>query len=288
MSISNRGLIRLVAILSIVFFLPVACRPRDVEQRYPLKGKVVSVDKRGLTVTVAHEAIPGYMDAMTMPFKLKNDRLLNDVSDGDGIQATLVIAGLRSWLDDVVLTRETAEASNLVKRDAWIEPKPGDMVPEFSLVDQNGGRFGLNQLRGQNLILTFIYTRCPLPDYCPLMTDNFGEIEKAIKSSSGDNSKLVLLSITLDPTFDTPEVLRRYAEANSADLTHWRFATGTAGEIKKIATYFGLQYWDEGDQVIHSLRTALIGADGKLVKLYRGNEWKPEEVIHDLQGVPVN
>src|SRR5689334_18629819 len=165
MSISNRGLIRLVAILSIVFFLPVACRPRDVEQRYPLKGKVVSVDKRGLTVTVAHEAIPGYMDAMTMPFKLKNDRLLNDVSDGDGIQATLVIAGLRSWLDDVVLTREAAEASNLVKRDAWIEPKPGDMVPEFSLVDQNGRRFGLNEFRGQNLILTFIYTRCPLPDY---------------------------------------------------------------------------------------------------------------------------
>src|ERR1051325_2666279 len=99
MSIRNRGLIRVVAILSIVFFLPTACRPRDVEQRYPLKGKVVNVDKRGLTITVAHDAIPGYMEAMTMPFKLKDDRMLNDASAGDGIQATLVITGLRSWLE---------------------------------------------------------------------------------------------------------------------------------------------------------------------------------------------
>lgn len=288
MSIRNRGLIRLAAILSIVLLLPIACRPREAEQRYPLKGKVVNVDKRGLTVTVAHEAIPGYMDAMTMPFKLKDDRMLNSASEGDGIQATLVIAGLRSWLEDVVLSRETAETSNLAKPDAWFEPKPGDLVPEFSLVDQNGKRFGSNQLRGQNLILTFIYTRCPLPDYCPLMTDNFAEIEKTLKLSSDGNSKITLLSITLDPSYDTPQVLLQYAEAHSADLNHWRFATGTADEIKKVATYFGLQYWNDGDQVVHSLRTALIGADGKLVKLYRGNEWKPDEIIRDLQGLTVN
>ena len=288
MSIRNPGLIRLVGILSVVFLLPTACRPRDVEQRYPLKGKVVNVDKRGLTVTVAHDAIPGYMEAMTMPFKLKDDRMLNDASAGDGIQATLVIAGLRSWLEDVVLTRETAETSNLARTDAWLEPKPGDLVPDFNLVDQSSRRFGLNQLRGQNLILTFIYTRCPLPDYCPLMTDNFAEIEKTLKASSDGNSKVALLSITLDPTYDTPEVLRQYAEAHSADLNHWRFATGTRDDIKKVATYFGLQFWNEGDQVVHSLRTALIGADGKLVKLYRGNEWKPDEVIRDLQSLTVN
>jgi len=288
MSIRNPGLIRLVGILSVVFLLPTACRPRDVEQRYPLKGKVVNVDKRGLTVTVAHDAIPGYMEAMTMPFKLKDDRMLNDASAGDGIQATLVIAGLRSWLEDVVLTRETAETSNLARTDAWLEPKPGDLVPDFNLVDQSSRRFGLNQLRGQNLILTFIYTRCPLPDYCPLMTDNFAEIEKTLKASSDGNSKVALLSITLDPTYDTPEVLRQYAEAHSADLNHWRFATGTRDDIKKVATYFGLQFWNEGDQVVHSLRTALIGTDGKLVKLYRGNEWKPDEVIRDLQSLTVN
>jgi protein SCO1/2 len=272
-------------ILALVSTASVACWTPSTgpQQRYAIKGKVVSVDTRGSTVTIAHQEIPGYMDAMTMPFKLKDERLLKDLAEGDRVQATLVVAGLRSWLEDVVVTRETADPSNLAKAETWVEPKPGDEVPDFKLIDQNGKRFSFHQYRGRIVVLTFIYTRCPLPDYCPLMTDNFVEIEKTLKSEPARYPKTHLLSITLDPEYDSPEVLREYAARHSADSAHWDFATGTKDEVKQIATYFGMQYWRDGDQVVHSLRTAIVGADGKFVKLYRGNEWKPDEIVSDLR-----
>ena len=278
--------IRFVALI-FALLLAVACVTPSTgfQQRYPIKGKVVSVDKRGATVSIAHEEIPGYMDAMTMPFDLKDRRLLDQLAEGDRIQATLVVAGLRSWLEEVVVTRETVDPSSIGKAETWVEPKPGDEVPDFKLVDQNGKRFSFHQYRGRIVVLTFIYTRCPLPDYCPLMTDNFAQIEKALTSEPESNPKAHLLSITVDPEYDTPKVLRDYAAAHSADSARWGFATGSKDEVKQVAAYFGLQYWPDGDQIVHGLRTAIVGADGKLVKLYRGNEWKPEEIISEVRNV---
>jgi protein SCO1 len=252
-----------------------------VQHRYPIRGTVVSVDTRGSTVTVAHEAIPDYMDAMTMPFKLKDERLLKDLAEGDKVQATLVVQGLRSFLDDLVVTRETVDPASASKTGAWVEPRPGDEVPDFKLIDQNGKRFSFHRYRGRAVVLTFIYTRCPLPDFCPLMTDNFAEIEKALQSDP--NQKTTLLSITVDPEYDTPRVLGEYAAAHSDGSAQWDFATGTKDEVKQIATYFGLQYWRDGDQVVHGLRTAVVGPDGRLVKLYRGNDWKPDDIVRELR-----
>ena len=272
---------RRLVICLVISNSPLACRPRSAEQRYELKGTVVSVDKRGKTVTVAHEAIPGYMEAMTMPFKLKDERLLNDLSEGDRVQATLVVAGLRSWLQDVIVTREGVDPTGVTK-DQQLEPKPGDEVPDFALVNQNGKRLSLHEYRGSVLLLTFIYTRCPLPDYCPLMTENLSAIEKSLKSSSQMYAKTHFLSISVDPEYDTPKVLRDYGAAHSADFNHWEFAGGTKDQIKQVATYFGMRYWRDGDQIVHSLRTAIIGSDGKLVKLYHGNDWRPEQVATEL------
>jgi protein SCO1/2 len=271
--------------LILAFLIVAACRPRPAgpEERYQLKGKVVSIDKRGSTVTIAHEDIPDLMDAMTMPFDLKDRRLLDQLAEGDGIQATLVVAGRQSWLENVVVTRETVDPSGIGKAATPVEPKPGDEVPNFKLVDQNGKRVGFHQYRGRVVVLTFIYTRCPLPDYCPLMTDNFAQIENALKAGSEPKPQIQLLSVTLDPEYDTPKVLREYAAQHSEGSTQWDYATGTKDEIKQIATYFGMQYWTEGDQVIHGLRTAIVGADGKLIKLYRGNEWKPDEIIGEIR-----
>src|SRR5712692_3117997 len=278
---------RAVVILAIVSTMLPACRPRATgpEQRYPVKGTVVSVDKRGSTVTISHEAIPGYMEAMTMPFKLKDERLLSDVADGDRVQATLVVAGLKSWLEDVVITRETVDPSDIRSSQAQAEPKPGDEVPDFKLVNQDGKRISLHQYRGRAVLLTFIYTRCPLPDYCPLMTDNFSEIQKTLKSDASLYERTHLLSISVDPEYDTPKVLREYAARHSADTMQWEFASGSKDEVKQVATYFGMQYWRDSDQVVHSLRTAIIGADGKLAKLHRGNEWKPEEIAAELRNL---
>jgi len=258
----------------------------EPEHRYQLKGKVVEIDRKDKLVTISHEDIPGYMVGMTMPFKLKDERLLNDMEEGDRIQATLVIAGLRSWLEDVVVTRETPDPSDLSKSSTWTEPKPGEEVPNFKLVNQAGKHISFRDYQGKTVMVTFIYTRCPLPEYCPLMTDNFSQILAALKSEPEKYTKTHFLSITLDPEYDSPAILGEYAAAHSADLDRWDFATGSKDEIKKVATYFGLQYWTENDQVIHSLRTAIIGADGRLLKLYRGNEWKPDEILKELQKTP--
>lgn len=262
-----------------------ACRPRGTgpEQRYAIKGTVVSVDKRGSTVTISHEEIPGYMEAMAMPFKLKDERFLSDMAEGDRVQATLVVTGLKSWLEDVVVTRETVDQSDIRSPQARAEPRPGDEVPDFKLIDQEGKRISLHQYRGKTLVLTFIYTRCPLPDYCPLMTDNFSEMQKTMKSDASLYGRTHLLSISVDPQYDTPKILREYAVHHSADTTQWEFATGNKDEVKQVATYFGMQYWRDQDQIVHSLRTAIIGADGKLVKLYHGNGWIPQEIVSQLR-----
>jgi len=278
-----RGLSRMtLTALTVAGLVSCSHRPPENEQRFDIKGTVVNVDKRGAAVTISHEAITGYMEAMTMPFKLKDSSFLDVMSEGDHVQGRLVVAGMRSWLEDVVVTRETADQSNISTAEG-LEPKPGDEVPDFALVIQNGKRVNFRQYRGRAVLLTFIYTRCPLPDYCPLMTDHFQDIAKALESDPALSGKTQLLSISVDPEYDTPKVLSEYAATHQADTRHWDFASGSKEEVKRMATFFGMRYWRDGDQVIHSLRTAIVGPDGKLVKLYRGNEWKPDELATELR-----
>lgn len=271
-----------------------ACRSRSAnEQRYDLKGVVVGVDKRGSTVTIAHDAIPNYMDGMTMPFKLKDEWAFDKMEPGNRVQATLVVEGLRSWLENIIIMQDAVDDTGAGAAASSVGPKPGgakpdEEVPDFTLVNQDGKRVRLRNYKGRALVLTFIYTRCPLPDYCPLMTDNFAEIVKAIKTDAALYGNTRLLSISVDPEYDTPARLREYGagrttESGAQAFSHWEFATGARDEVRKIATYFGLQYFTESDQIIHSLVTAVISPDGKIAKLYTGNEWKPAAIIGDLQ-----
>lgn len=266
---------------------------RADEKRYELKGKVVSIDKRGATVTIAHDEIPGYMEAMTMPFMLKDEYLLDQMAAGDRVTATLVVEGDRSRLEAVVFTREEVDASAAGKTASAIEPSPGDEVPGFSLINQNAKRINLREYRGRALVLTFIYTRCPLPDYCPLMTERFEEIDKSLATDPLLYERTQLLSVTVDPEYDTPNVLRNYGmdrttASGESDFNHWQFATGSKDEIKKIAQYFGLEYWTEADQIIHSLRTAIVSPDGKIVRIYRGNDWQPSEILSELRSLKLD
>ncbi|HXG92252.1 MAG TPA: SCO family protein [Blastocatellia bacterium] len=269
-------------------FAIAACRARGEnranQKRYELKGRVVSVDDKGKQLIIAHEEIKDLMSAMTMGFNVKDESVLRDARPGDEIQAELVIEGDRSWLENVILT--SASADDSAKVESNIEPQPGDEVADFALVNQDGKPISIHQYRGRALVLTFIYTRCPVPDYCPLMSMNFAAIEKSLADDPELYQKTHLLSITVDPDYDTPQMMREYGALYAekpAAFAHWEFATGSAEQVKKIASYFGLQYWQEEDQIIHSLRTAVIAPDGKLVKLYRGNEWKPEQVLADLR-----
>jgi protein SCO1/2 len=281
----DRAALHLALIVSCVL-VPAGCRrqPPADEQRYELKGQVVSVDDRGKTVTIAHDNIPGYMDAMSMPFRLKDEWAFKELAPGDRVQATLVVSGDRSWLEGLVFVRESPDpAGALTPQPA--EPPVGDEVPDFTLVSQDGKRIRIHEYRGRALVLTFIYTRCPLPDYCPLMTERFVQVREILKNRSSIADKTHLLSISVDPEYDKAGVLREYGRANAGldSFDDWSFASGSPEEVKKVASYFGMQYWQEGDQIIHALRTAIIGPDGKLVACYRGSDWTAEELVEGLQ-----
>jgi protein SCO1/2 len=290
---SRRSLFSLLALLIACASL-LSCQPQQQQmsegKRYELKGKVVSVDRVQQRVTISHEEIRDYMDAMTMPFNLKDPSIIKDILPGDAIQATLVISDTSAWLEDVVLTKPGVKVPAAEQPAAAKEAAPGDAAPDFSFINQDGKRATLKQYKGKSVLLTFIYTRCPLPEYCTLMSDNFNEIDKELQKDSDLYNRTHLLSITIDPEYDNPKVLRSYGAAHTGNYTsetfrHWEFATGTKDEIKTIAQFFGLTYYTEKDQIVHSLRTAIIAPDGKVYKVYTGNEWKPEEVVRDLRAL---
>src|SRR2546425_4773178 len=280
-----------VLLLSCITVLVAGCRPRPSanEKRYPINGKVVAVDKKDRTATISHEDIAGYMPAMTMPFRIKNDADLEMMKPGDQVTGSLVVNDTSSWVEIATI----AEGAGPISPTAEIpgEPKPGDEVPDFGLTNQDGKRIHLAQYRGKALALTFVYTRCPQPDQCTLMSTNFAAIDQELQKQPDVYAKTHLLTISFDPDYDTPKVMRSYGASHTgrySDETfqHWEFATGTLDQVKGIAQFFGLRYFHDTesgeDQVIHSLRTAVIDANGKLVKLYRGSEWKPDEIVNDL------
>lgn len=272
--------------------------PSTLAQRYALKGRILSVDKNQKRVSVEHEAIVKpdgdlYMEPMTMKFALRDVNLYDELREGDEIQATLVVDTGRSYLDEVSFTRPIGDAQTRERAEriaAQFEPPPGAALPNFSLVNQNNEPITARNYAGKNLLVTFIYTRCPLPDYCPLMSENFAQVKRAVDAQDDLKNSVALLSVTIDPKFDTPAVLRDYAAryVKNSNGTSWDFATGAPEQIAVVARFFGLSYTPARDDssIDHSLMTALISPDGKLVKLYRGNDWQPVAVVSDLERQP--
>ena len=269
------------------------CRRPASGIRYDLKGKVVAVDKGKRLVTVAHEEIKNYMPGMVMPFKLKDDWPFEILAPGNKIAATLVVDGTSSWLEDVVITQEGSDSTTKAP-EGFEEAKAGDEVPQFALINQDGKNIRIKDYRGKALVLTFIYTRCPMPDQCTLMSNNFQIIDQELQKEPDLYAKTHLLSISFDPEYDTPKVLRSYGAAHTGRYSeekfeHWELASGDKDQVKGLAQFFGMRYYHDTqsgeDQIMHFLRTAVVGPDGKVFKVYRGNEWKPEEILNDLKNL---
>ena len=263
-----------------------ACRRSGTEKRYDLKGKVVAVEREKQLVTIAHEEVKGYMPAMTMPFKVASEDL-QILAPDDQVVATLVVEGSQSWLEDLIISRQSGKPAAM---PAAVVAKEGDEVPNFTLRNQDDREIRIHNYRGKALLLTFIYTRCPVPDYCTLMSNNFAEVDRALGQDTEVYAKTHLLSISIDPEYDTPKVLRSYGAAHTGryqneTFAHWEFAAGTKDQVKDIAQFFGLTYFPDKDQIIHGLRTVIVNPEGKVVKIYSGNEWKPEEAVTELQNV---
>jgi protein SCO1/2 len=257
---------------------------------YHLRGKVVSTDAAKGEVTVNHEAIPGLMEAMTMPYKLKDASILGELHPGDVITADLLVStdpDADYLLDHIVVV---AQAKPDYKPGvSYHVPAPGDAVPDFKLRNQDGQPIHLGQFKGKSLVVTFIYTRCPSPDFCPRVTRNFAALEKQLAASPALFAKTHLICISFDPVYDTPERLRAYgasyigSDAKSA-FAHWEFAVPEKPTLAEMAMFFDLGMTNEADSTItHTLSTTLIGPDGKVARFYPGNEWTPEQVLGDVK-----
>jgi protein SCO1/2 len=252
------------------------------QQIFQVKGVVRVLESDGKTVKIEHEEIPDYMPAMTMPFEVKEPTVLKNLEVGDAIEFKLVVTETDSWIDRVELlqsappnltansTSENSATRDLNKIDV------GDSVPNFSLTNQNGQAVSLSDFKGKAILVTFIYTRCPIPNYCPLLSKNFAELQQRFaKEFPG---RVQLLSISFDPKFDTSEVLKKYSAQWSRDESNWTFATGSPEQIANVAGIFGTFYETQGAVINHDLRTALISPDGKLIHIWKSNVWTPYEV----------
>lgn len=282
---SPRLIIAFVLILTVMSFS--GCR-RDTSnaKRYELKGKVLTVEKDKHLVTVSHEEIKDFMDAMTMPFTVRDEWVFDQAAAGDEIAATLVVDGMESWLENVVIVKASSDPEVKGSPGA-VGANAGDDLPDFVLVNQNNQPIRTGQYKGKALVLTFIYTRCPIPEYCTLMSNNFSQVDRELQKQPELHEKTRLLSISIDPDYDTPAVLRSYGASHTGrfgdeTFSYWTFATGTKEEVREMAQFFGLQYYPEKDQILHGLRTAIIAPDGRVHKVYRDNKWTPEEVLKDL------
>ncbi len=266
----------------LLFSIATACSHHPPAKRYELQGRVVAVDAAERQLTIAHQDVPGLMKAMTMPFTVSksDDWVFRAIAPGDQIHATLVL-GEHAELQDISFTRvDAADAAPPLH-----VPQPGEEVPDFPLVNQNGETIRLSQFQGRPLLLTFIYTRCPFPDYCLRMSHNFAQVMQRLQKDPAVFAKSQLLSISIDPENDKPSVLRSYGESYvgriDPSFKHWQFASGSPEQVRKAADFFGLAYNTKDKQIVHNLSTVLVGKDGKVLKVYSGNTWKPDDVAAD-------
>lgn len=296
-----RHKLNLLSLHSVLFFLctllalSAACNhlklqpstAQSAAKRYSLKGKVISVDKNAGAANIDNEPIADFMDAMVMPYPIKPPAMLDQLHPGDTITADVVVAEPgQYWLENVKVTGHSETSADKPTAAVHI-PAPGDEVPDFKLVNQNGKSISLHQYRGQTLLLTLIYTRCPFPDFCPRVSHEFSAIDRELRADPARYGKTHLLSISFDPVHDTPKALRAYGFscARSKDpalFTHWEFSAIPQTELPKFADYFALTYKEEGGLLTHSLSTAVISPDGKILKWYHGADWQASDLLQDI------
>ncbi len=280
--------------------LPAACRRAAAPngeasasaKRYPFHGVVQEVKNAGADVMVAHDAVPGFMGAMTMLFPVHAPpAVLRALSAGDAIDATLVVEESRYWLEGIRRTpgpapaRSRPPASEAASRPGAVTPVPnravsvGEKVPDFELVDQTGHPVRLSQMRGEPVAVTFLYTRCPIATACPMTTAKFSRLDAMLRQKGFGR----LLVVTVDPEHDTPAVLADYARRAGADPKRWKFLTGKPAAVADVASSFGVLYYPDHGQVVHGQAVAVVGPDGRLSTIYYGESWEAEHILRDIE-----
>jgi protein SCO1/2 len=269
-----------------------AARPAWSAKRYPVTGIVLKVDPAHRSFIASIAAIPGYMEAMSMPFSVHDAKELANLRPGAYVEFTLVVESDDSWAEGVRLHHYVSmEQEPLLARRLQLlqgaepakAPAAGQAVPDFALTDQNDQRVKLSQFAGKVVAVTFIYTSCPLPNYCFRLSNNFGRLNQRFTARMGRD--LVLLSITIDPVHDRPDVLTKYAATFRADAKSWHFLTGTLPEVQAVCRQFGLNVWQDEGLFTHALHTVVIDRAGKLAADFEGNEFSAEQLGDFVQAV---
>jgi protein SCO1/2 len=277
---------RIVPLLVVV--LAAACAPAPEARQYELQGQILGIEPQRNEVLIKHADIKGFMPGMTMAFKVKDAALLSDKKAGDLVTATLVVGDIESHLSTLTRTGHAALDTPPVISDAPRVLDKGETVADALLVNQEGTAQPFSKLRGHRVALTFIYTRCPLPEFCPLMDRHFAAVQKTLKSTPA-LADVRLLTMTLDPEFDTPAVLKPHAQKMNADPAIWSFVTAEPKDAARFASQFGI-YMERNPgsaiDITHNLRTAVIDAEGRLVTAHSGNDWTPAQLVADLKATP--
>jgi len=281
-------------IISLFALVAAACASKTTERTYTLQGQVLSIQAPQKQLTVKHEEIKGLMPAMTMPYTVRDEKLLGALAPGDLINATLIVESNDAYLKTIQKVGQAPLETPPV--DTMIAPrassgfellKPGEPVPDAPFVDQDGKKRAFGSFRGSPVVMTFIYTRCPLPTFCPLMDRHFAAMQKPLRNDPALKD-VHLVTVSFDPVNDTPPVLKKHAKELNADLARWTFLTGDRDEVDKFAARFGVSIaraMNDPRDITHNLRTVIIDAGGKLVKVYTGNDWTPEQILNDLKPV---
>jgi protein SCO1/2 len=270
-----------------------ACSSPAPKNTYTLHGQVLAIDAPRKTLNIKHGDIKGLMPAMTMPYTVRDATLLKGVSAGDLIDATLVVESNDAYLSTIEKTGSAPldapppEAPMPTASSGFELLKPGDAAPDAPFVDQDAKPLRFSRFKGAPVVMTFIYTRCPLPTFCPLMDRHFAKIQQSLKADPA-LGRAHLVTVSFDPANDSPAVLKAHAKGLGADFTRWTFLTGDRDEIDRFAARFGVSVaraMNDPNDITHNLRTVILDAKGELVKTYTGNDWTPEQVIGDLKGL---
>ena len=263
-----------------------ACTSAEPPRRYQLTGQVLAVNAERQELTVKHDDIPNFMPAMTMSYPVASKALLEGRVPGEVIAATLEVQNATGRLTEIKRTGTAPLPSESEVGMAAGVLREGDEAPDVALIDQSDRRRSFSEWRGNLTLVTFIYTSCPLPTYCPLMDQNFATLQRAIAEDPRLKGQVKLVSITFDPETDTPKVLAAHATRLKADPVVWTFLTGDRVTIHRFAGRFGVGVIrpDGATEINHNLRTALIGRDGRIRTFYSGSEWTPSTVLAELRG----
>ena len=280
------GLARL-AMLTIIILACGACTSSfPAARQFELDGQILDIRHASNEVLIKHGDIKGFMPGMTMPFKVKDARLLDDKVAGDLVRASLMVAESEAWIATLEKTGSAAVVAPVaIPASAFVTPaKSGDAAPDATLRDHMGQPLTLAAWRGSTIALTFIYVRCPLAQFCPLLDQRFAEVQRAIKSDSRLAGRARLLSISFDPDADSEARLHAHAARRQADPAIWRFATAPREIVDRLAAQYGVSVVREKDGTItHNMRTAVIAADGRVVSIHESSDWTAEQIVADMR-----